>query len=374
MMKKLAVASPNKFKYSETFIHMHANELLADTILLHGGYFPVYWSNGMKGEDHTISSLAGRGNFMSLFKNKSGSEVGGGSGKTMLGEFLSTTGISVVLAEYGPTGVALMDVCTDAGIPLWVHFHGYDAYRQDILGEQGKLYPKLFANAKGMIVVSNNMRKQLISLGADEKKVHLIPYGVDLEKFPFYNKQTNNLQLVYIGRFVDKKSPELVIAVFEKVLEYLPQATLKMAGEGPLLKGCKDYVENNGLGRSVVFCGRLNHGEVLALLREGTLLIQHSRVTADGDSEGLPLVILEAMASGTPVVSTIHGGIPDAIIHEETGLLSPENNIEAMAGNILRLLTSSEFSSMISENARKVVEANYRKEKYLSDLRSLIQI
>ena len=110
-----------------------------------------------------------------------------------------------------------------------------------------------------------------------------------------------------------------------------PDARLRMVGNGPLLSPCQDLAEALGLQHAITFLGEQPHEVIQAEMRNARCFVQHSIMAQDGNSEGLPNVILEAGASGLPVVSTRHAGIVDAVIEGETGLLVDEKDIAGMA-------------------------------------------
>lgn len=361
-MSKLAIVSPNKYKYSETFIHGHVRELPFQKFLLHGGYLPTAVSDSLEGPDQSLA-------YAPWWQRKPSEED---ALKTGLRRFLMREKIGILLAEYGPTGVAVMETCRDLDLPLVVHFHGYDAYRQDILGEQGQQYPQLFNLASALVVVSEDMRRQIIGLGAPAEKVHLIPYGVDPLMFTQTDVAANPQLLVGIGRFTAKKAPQLTIKAFARIAEEHPDAQLHLAGEGNLLEECQTLVAEMGLVDRILFPGRLSPEAVANLLSRARGFVQHSIRPEDGDSEGLPLAVLEAMATGLPVVATRHAGIPDAVRDGKEGLLCSEKDVAAMAENMGKILGDAGYAAQLGGNGQERVQTYFTRERYLGDLAKLL--
>lgn len=361
-MKRLAIISPNKFKYSETFIHAHVCELPFEKVLLHTGYLPGFMSDGLEGADVSLAEKHGKG----WWKREKD------AGK-LLAKTLKREKIDVVLAEYGPTGVACMDACREAGVPMVVHFHGYDAYREDILGEQGRRYGELFEKSAALVAVSYDMERQLKDLGAPWDKVHFVPYGVDVERFVQVDPSANPPVLVAVGRFTAKKAPRLTVEAFAKALEEVPEAILEMIGEGELLEETRAVAEKMGLGEKVRFKGRLEHEAVASALAGARAFVQHSLRPPDGDSEGLPLAVLEAMATGLPVVATLHAGIPDAVRHGIDGLLSSEQDCMKMAEHMIRLLEDPTLAATLGGQARQRVEHLFTHQRYIAELAALLE-
>lgn len=361
-MNKVAIVSTNKFKYSETFIHAQIRGLPFEKWLLHGDYFPTHWSRGLAGEDHLLTDL----------KRSAWQFWQGRDAESCLLRWLKQEKIELVLAQYGPSGVAMMECCEKAGIPLLTHFHGYDAYREDILSAQGKRYPELFQGSAGQVVVSHAMREQLLGLGADPNRVHLIPYGVDLEKFRVSDPIKAKPVLVSVGRFTPKKAPHLLVRSFAHALKEVPEAKLVMVGEGEMEKEVEREIAHLGIGKSVQLLGRQSPQEVTEHLRKARAFVQHSLVPASGDSEGLPLSVLEAMACGLPILSTLHAGIPDAVRHEQEGLLGSEGDIVAMGKYMSLLLNDPIEAGRLGKNARKRVEKQYSVARYLQEMAALV--
>jgi len=144
-----------------------------------------------------------------------------------------------VLAEYGTTGVLTMEACRRLAIPLIVHFHGYDASEHRVLKEHAETYPILFAEAAAIIAVSRTMQRKLVSLGAPPEKVNYNPYGVDCERFGGASPARAAPVFLAVGRFVEKKAPQITLMAFAQVWRLDSSVRLRMIGDGPLLDECR---------------------------------------------------------------------------------------------------------------------------------------
>jgi len=201
----------------------------------------------------------------------------------------------------------------------------------------------------------------------------LLPHsGADITLFKSDEQLNNNKQLLFVGRLVEKKAPHLLIQTFSKVLEKHPSANLTMIGDGPLLNICKDLVQALKLQDSVNLVGFKKHKEIVSYMRKSFIYVQHSVVAHDGDSEGTPVSILEAGASGLPVVATHHAGISDAIIHGQTGYLVNERDIENMAKFIVLLLDDYELAKKIGRKAKIHIEENFSQSETINRVGSII--
>ena len=361
----VCIISPNKNAYSETFIRAHIDRLPAKVRVLYGGWFPVFIEDGK-----TLLPLFQRGVYLALSK---------GLGinpkrfqNAALRRYLRRERVKVVLAEYGPTGVSVMEACRAEGVPLIVHFHGFDAYDHQTLRTYKKEYSSLFRMASGIIAVSRDMERQLLKLGAPRKELYYNPCGVDTTLFSGANPSTAPPLFLAVGRFVDKKAPHLTILSFKKVAEACPNARLIMIGDGELWEACKKLAYALRIADKVNFLGVKSHIEVALTMKKARAFVQHSVTPTYGDSEGTPVAVLEAGASGLPVVSTRHGGIKDVVIDGETGFLVQEGDIEGMAERMLRLAKDPSLSGQLGKRARSRICREFSIEKRINNLWCII--
>jgi colanic acid/amylovoran biosynthesis glycosyltransferase len=291
--------------------------------------------------------------------------------KIYLRNFFKTNRINAVLAEYGITGVGVMGTCEQLNLPLIVHFHGSDAYTYKVLDRYGKMYKKMFAYAEAIVAVSKHMVDQLVGLGAPAEKVFYNPYGVDLSKFK-PTSLTSEPRVLAVGRFVEKKAPYLTILAFKQLLERLPDAKLVMVGDGILRDVCRNILKSLHIEHAVALKGAVNHDQVAQLMQESRVFVQHSLVPKSGNSEGTPVGILEAGATGLPVVSTAHAGIMDAVVHGKTGFLVSEGDIDGMSEYLYQLLTNRDLAVEMGKQAREHISANFNMDDSIKRLRAII--
>jgi len=290
-----------------------------------------------------------------------------------LSRFFRKERVRAVLAEYGPTGVALMDACVEARVPLIVHFHGYDAYREDVVGPMTQRYRRMFDAAAAIIAVSRDMQRQLVSLGAPAEKIFYCPCGADTSLFCGADPESAPPTFVAVGRFVDKKAPHLTLLAFRKVLDACPEARLIMFGDGILWEACKQMSRVLAISDVVDFLGARPHGQVAAAMLSARAFVQHSVRTSYGDSEGTPVGVLEASAAGLPVVTTKHAGINDVILHGQTGFLVEEGDVEGMAEHMVRLARDPLLAATMGKRGRERICAEFSMEKSIQRLWRIIE-
>ncbi|MFO7903042.1 MAG: glycosyltransferase [Pirellulaceae bacterium] len=369
----LCIAGPHLEKrYSETFIENHIKHIPMPIVCLYERSHPRVddrgrrltsprygWPHLMRMWRHWPAARSDR--FFQTYHSR------------CVESYLRKRRVGAVLAEYGHTGASLVQATDRVGIPLVVHFHGQDAYRQTLLDAHRAAYRRMFDSAAAIVAVSRDMRRQLIALGAPKEKVEYIPYGVDTAKFTPAAVAESPPVFVAVGRFVEKKAPYLTLVAFAKVVQEVPAARLIMIGDGPLLAPCRQIARALEIADKVDFPGVWPPERISKSLQQARAFVQHSQRAADGDSEGMPNTILEAQASGLPVIATRHAGIKDVVVEEETGLLVEEGDGPAMARQMVRIAESPELAARLGAKARTRAVDQYSLDVSISKLTDVIR-
>jgi colanic acid/amylovoran biosynthesis glycosyltransferase len=361
--RNLAVVTPYVPSLTETFIRSHINQLPAKTTMIHG------WRPSV-GDTPILSwpKIVG----FKLIRTLTGSSLNREMTAAYLEGFRRYK-TEAVLAEYGECGVQVMGATTRANLPLIVHFHGYDASVSSVLDEHRETYPRMFSVASAVIAVSHAMRRKLIELGAPADIVHYNPYGVDCEGFGGARPGQAPPFFVAVGRFTEKKAPQITLRAFAKTVRAVPTARLRMVGEGPLLEECRQLAVDLAIEDSVVFLGAQDHKTVEAEMKQARCFVQHSIVAPSGDSEGTPVSILEAGATGLPVISTRHAGIPDVVSEGQTGFLVDEGDEDLMAKYMIQVAQDAELAGRIGSAARRHISTNFDRSQRLGKLWEIIE-
>jgi len=371
--QNLAIISPVKPTYSETFIRAHLDKLPCHTHLFYSlnkmGYHPIYDS-----QDKPLFSDSKVINYLeTAIERLSNPQVGYYLRKKAFRKRLQENQIDVVMAEYGPSGCMVMEDCKLLGIPLVVHFHGRDAYHYKTLKKYNGRYKRMFEIAQKIIAVSTEMKQQLIKLGCDEHKINVSPCGPN-QKFDLNISLENKpVHFLTTGRFVGKKAPHLTIKAFAQLYKSYPEITMTMIANGPLLENCKKLSTDLGCGSAIDFPGPVSQDQIVVLMNRSFAFLQHSVRSADGDSEGTPVSILEAMLAGLPVVSTLHAGIKDVIIDGESGLLVEEGDWKSMSKKMEWLITNKKEAAQIGKTATLRVRYNFTMQHHIDKVWSTIQ-
>lgn len=358
---------------SETFLHAHINQMPCDVFSLVGnpGFRVLRERSGGPGQylaSRTFVPLAWRWG-LRQFTGQTVAE----QDTRALRRFLVSNSIDAVLAEYGPTAVTVMDACEQARVPLVAQFHGYDAYRESLLESLGERYGRLFSSAGAIVGVSSHMCEKLHEMGAPKDRVFHNACGAEVSDRASADPIKAPPHFLMVGRLVEKKAPFVSLLAFSRIVNDIPEAELEVVGDGPLMAPCQQLCKALGIDDRVRFSGARPHGYVMSALSHARCFIQHSVRAPDGDMEGTPVGVLEAMGMGLPVVSTRHGGIRDIIQEGETGLLVDEYDAEGMASAMRQIAGSADYAAELGSRARQSVLANWTSEKSVGRLWDIIQ-
>jgi colanic acid/amylovoran biosynthesis glycosyltransferase len=366
---KICITRSEAHSYSETFIRdqIAGFAKLAQVCTVHSGRLPE------RKEDGTLLAPWLFWVLHKIIKSITGKR-NNYFGNYGLKKYLREQQVDVVLANYGISGAHFVPICRDLHIPLLVIFHGHDATDKKLLKEYTNKYKALFSYASAIIVVSQDMRERIVKLGADASKVKVVSCGVDVNKFSLSSASKEKLFLA-VGRFVNKKGPLFTIKAFHEVWKKDADAKLIMVGaHRGLYEACVALTNSLDMQNSISFPGILNQDQIKELMAKALAYVQHSVVAPNGDMEGTPVSILEAAASGLPVISTVHGGIPDAIVHNKTGLLVNEGDVTSMTVYMLQLLDAPAQAAAMGKEGRAHIIEHYDQTKQIEKLHALAMV
>jgi len=275
---------------------------------------------------------------------------------------LSRTDARLLHIYFGQIAVHLLPLIRTWKNPSIVSFHGADvtvdmnkpAYRESTR--------QMLDAVKLVLVRSESLRRALIDLGCDPKKIEVQRTGIPLEEFAFHERSFPNdgeWRLVQAGRLIEKKGLPVTLRAFAVFLRKYPNATLTIAGEGPLLGELQKLARELNIERRVSFTGFISQEQLRDIYYRSHIFVHPSQTGHDGNVEGIPNSMLEAMASGLPVFATDHGGIPEAVENGVSGVLVHERDHEAMANALLNATQDSDSLARIARNGAEVVRKNF---------------
>lgn len=281
-------------------------------------------------------------------------------GLRKLANIFSTTNIDLVHVHYGPSAIAIFPLLKAYRVPFIIHFHGYDASKLLADNDYVDNLIETSKKANALIVVSEEMKSNLTGVGILSQKIVKIPYGVDLSIFsPTEKVIKDSVRILHVGRLVQKKGVPDLIRVFNRLQMEFDNVELVIIGDGEEYRICLELIENYKLGSKVKMMGATPTREIPKYLNEADIFVLNSRVSDSGDKEGLPNVILEAMACKCAVVSTYHGGIPEAVVSLEDGLLVAEKDNHQLLDALKRLIGDKDLRARLVENAYTKVVKHY---------------
>jgi colanic acid/amylovoran biosynthesis glycosyltransferase len=261
---------------------------------------------------------------------------------------------SIIHAHFAPDGALAVPLAEKLGIPLVVTLHGYDVtMRTDF----EKRYSKLWRKAGRFICVSEFIRTKAIEAGFPAEKLVVHYIGIDRKKFaPLDGARTDGMVL-FVGRLVEKKGCRYLLDAMRRVQNRHANAHLVVIGEGPLRKSLEQHAQELKLDCS--FLGTQSQDVVRQNLQSASVLCVPSVTAENGDSEGLPIAILEALSMKVPVVASRHAGIPEAVLDGETGLLASERDEKELAEQILRFLSDEPFRDACTRRGSDWIETQF---------------
>lgn len=279
-------------------------------------------------------------------------------------------GAGLVHAHFGVDAVDILPVTKKLDIPLVTTFHGFDATtRMPRLLASGS--PSLTRYAIGrrrlanqgtmFLCVSEFIKQRVLALGFPEERVIRHYIGTDISKFTALKRIGHHDRpvILHVARLVEKKGTKDLISAFADVVRTVPEAQLVIIGEGPLRPQLQKQIHERNLSQSVQLLGSRPHGEVLDWLAKAAIFALPSITATNGDTEGLPISIIEAAAAGLPIVATWHSGIPEAVRDQVDGFLVDEHDAETLAARLCDLLRDDTLRMSMGKSAQQYVMQNF---------------
>ena len=288
-----------------------------------------------------------------------------------LDSVLSRRHADLLHVYFGHTGVHLLPFMRNWPKPSLVSFHGMDIMlRDDEPGYNDRL-GELLSTVPLVLARSESLSTRLVELGCDPRKIRINRTGVPMDGFPYFERllpADGGWRMIQASRFIEKKGLEITLKAFADFRRKYPNAELVLAGEGPLEGHLKEAAQRLGIAQAVCFPGFLGQRELAAAYRSAHLFLHPSQTTKAGDQEGVPNSMLEAMASGLPVVATRHGGIPEAVDSGQDGLLVPERDSRALAAALFEIADNAGIYQTFSRNAAVSVREKFEQGRSITML------
>ena len=269
-----------------------------------------------------------------------------------------TRGITHLHAHFGTLAATVTRIAAAlAGVTWSVTLHAKDIYCDY---DENHHLPLKLRDADAVVTVSDYNRDHLAAeYGAGPDRLHRIYNGIDLDTFAWQAPRPDASEILAVGRLVEKKGFHILIEALRLMREAGQGARCRIVGGGEMQAELAEQIAASGLDDLVRLAGPMPQDEIIAAMRGAALLACPCIVGADGNRDGMPTVLLEAMALGCPVVATPVTGIPELVRHGENGLLAAEGDPRDLAGQMARLLSDAPLRAALSHAGRARIEADF---------------
>ncbi|MFT2925079.1 colanic acid biosynthesis glycosyltransferase WcaL [Escherichia coli] len=284
----------------------------------------------------------------------------------------------VFIAHFGPAGVTAAKL-RELGVirgKIATIFHGIDISSREVLNHYTPEYQQLFRRGDLMLPISDLWAGRLQKMGCPREKIAVSRMGVDMTRFsprPVKAPATP-LEIISVARLTEKKGLHVAIEACRQLKEQGMAFRYRILGIGSWERRLRTLIEQYQLEDVVEMPGFKPSHEVKAMLDDADVFLLPSVTGADGDMEGIPVALMEAMAVGIPVVSTLHSGIPELVEADKSGWLVPENDARALAQRLAAFsqLDTDELAPVV-KRAREKVEHDFNQQVINRELASLLQ-
>lgn len=261
----------------------------------------------------------------------------------------------VVWVEFGTTAHVAAELLAALNVPFVMAVHGFDITREFKDPWYKSEFVRLANQSAAVVCASFHTQNLCRVSGVLPEKTQVIRLSLDAQRWlrntPIQSDQP--VRFVHLGRLVEKKGPLQTLMAFHQVLQQQSNAELTFIGEGPLKATIDAYIQQHRLEQQVHLLGAMPQDKALEEVQRHHVFCQHSVTGMDGDQEGFALSPAEAALLEMPIVATWHNGIPEHVIHEKTGILVREWDIEGMAAAMLSLAQNPELRQSMGQSGRQ---------------------
>ncbi len=283
----------------------------------------------------------------------------------------------IIIAHFGPASV-IANKLRKLGLlqgKLVTIFHGADISIKSLLEKYLNDYRQLFVEGEQFLPISNLWKNKLISLGCPSEKIKVIRMGIDPTQFKFnpVSKLHDPVRILSVARLIEKKGLDIAIDACSLLVKNGYNIIYEIVGHGPLLNVLQEKIKSLNLQDIVKLRGFKTQSEINSIFETSDIFLLPSITAKDGDMEGIPVALMEAMAKGIPIISTFHSGIPELIKNNISGWLVQENDPQMISEVVIHLIKDqSEIYDKLL-NARNVVENEFSKSNSYNELINVLK-
>jgi colanic acid/amylovoran biosynthesis glycosyltransferase len=275
---------------------------------------------------------------------------------------------------FGHIAVHLLPLVRAWPKPSVVSFHGADVMVDMDKRAYRKATRQMLDAVTRVFVRSASLQRALVELGCDQNKIDIVRTGIPMAEFPFRERafpENGEWHFLQASRLVQKKGIVTTLHAFTNFLQHYPRATLTIAGEGPMLTELKELMRKLKIADRVVLPGFVSSEKLREIYYTSHIFLHPSETGSDGNQEGIPNSMLEAMATGLPVFATEHGGIPEAIANGVSGVLVPERDYQALSNALLESVKDRHLLARLARNGAEVVAREFDQQKQIRRLEEI---
>ena len=291
----------------------------------------------------------------------------------LLANLLERRGADVMHIYFGHTGVHLLPFIQCWDKPCIVSFHGADVMLKAETPDYAAKLRKVFASVPLVLARSRSLERRLIQLGCPAEKIRINRTGIPLAQFPTLRREApleGRWRFLQTCRLIPKKGLTTCLRAFALFHRDNPRAELLIAGKGPLQPALEALAAQLGIGEHVHFTGFLSQEDLLALYHSCHVFLHPSEMPGDENQEGIPNSILEAMATGMPVLATRHGGIPEAVEEGRCGALVEERDYAALAAEMKKITSTPHSFAEMGVLASESIATHFEQRDHIAKLES----
>lgn len=273
---------------------------------------------------------------------------------------------ALIHAHFGIDAVYALPLARRLGVPLVTTFHGFDAtlstpfllrspawmhypLRRQELARQGSLF----------LCASAFLRERVLAMGFPPARTYVHYIGIDARSITMRDPSEEAPIILHVARLVEVKGTRYLIEAFSKIAQSIPDLRLVLIGDGPERRSLETLARLRRIESRIDFLGSQSHIEVMAWMRKAKVLVLPGVQTVSGRVEGLGMVLLEAAATGVPMIGSHLGGIPEVVLHRQTGLLVTPRDVDSLAQAIEEVMGDSALRQRMGMAARLHIERHF---------------
>lgn len=269
---------------------------------------------------------------------------------------MDQNGVVLIHAHFADIGNVARRLGKMVGVPYTLTAHAFDIYMEPDTDE----LRKVMNDAESVVTISDYNKNYLKGEIGVNNRIEVIRCGIDLDKFkPQKIRADNKIKLLTVARLVEKKGIAYLIKAIPMMIKEVPNCELTIIGSGPLYDNLQQLVRDLDIERYVQFRGDVSDSELMRYYERADMFLLPCIIAENGDRDGIPVSIMEAMAMKLPVISTIVSGIPELVADGVSGILAPQKDEKAIADAVLTLCKDSELRVEMGAEGRKIVERKF---------------